>query len=121
MPHGLKSLCREMVRHFDRHRHQINGGIIWLCLSDDTPDLKSFLGDIHGELDWFGLDKFDTRFRAQFTLNANWKTVVDAFNETWLVPHTHHATLSEIVQWGKAHLRICNPHSWMSIPVKGPD
>jgi len=95
------------------------GGFIWICLSDETPDLKTFLGDIHGELDWFGLDGFDTRFRAEFTLDANWKTVVDAFNETWHVPHTHQSTLSEIVQWGKAHLRICNPHSWMSIPVKG--
>ena len=94
-------------------------GFIWICLSDETPDLKTFLGDIHEELDWFGLDRFDTRFRVEFTLNANWKTVVDAFNETWHVPSTHHSTLSEIVQWGKARLRICDPHSWMSIPVKG--
>jgi choline monooxygenase len=94
-------------------------GFVWICLSRDAPDLKGFLGDIHTELDWFGLGSFDTRFRFELTLNANWKTVVDAFNETWHVPHTHKSTLSEIVQWSKAHLRICGPHSWMSIPVKG--
>jgi choline monooxygenase len=94
-------------------------GFAWICLSDDAPDLRTYLGDIATELDWFGLEKFDTRFRFDLTLNANWKTVVDAFNETWHVPHTHQSTLSEIVQWGKAHLRICDPHSWMTIPVKG--
>lgn len=94
-------------------------GFVWLCLSDETPDLRTFLGDIHTELEWFGLDTFETRFRTDFTLNANWKTVVDAFNETWHVPFTHHATLSDIVQWSKARLTICDPHSWMSIPVKG--
>jgi choline monooxygenase len=100
-------------------RVQEYAGFVWICLSDATPDLKTYLGDIATELDWFGLDKFDTCFRFDLTLNANWKLVVDAFNETWHVPFTHHATLSEIVQWGKAHLRICDPHSWMTIPVKG--
>jgi choline monooxygenase len=95
------------------------GGFVWICLSDDAPDLRTFLGDIATELDWFGLERFDIPFRLELTLDANWKTVVDAFNETWHVPHTHQATLSDVVQWGKAHLRICNPHSWMSIPVKG--
>jgi phenylpropionate dioxygenase-like ring-hydroxylating dioxygenase large terminal subunit len=94
-------------------------GFIWICLSAETPDLKTFLGDIHNEIGWFGLDRFTVPYRSAFTLKANWKTVVDAFNETWHVPFTHQSTLSEIVQWGKAHLRICNPHSWMSIPVKG--
>jgi choline monooxygenase len=94
-------------------------GFVWICLSRETADLKSYLGEIGTELDWFGLEKFETRFRFDLTLNANWKLVVDAFNETWHVPFTHHATLSSIVEWGKAHLRICDPHSWMTIPVKG--
>jgi choline monooxygenase len=94
-------------------------GFAWICLSGDAPDLRTYLGDIATELDWFKMETFDTRFRFDIMLNANWKTVVDAFNETWHVPHTHQATLSEIIQWGKAHLRICDPHSWMTIPVKG--
>ncbi|WP_218006085.1 aromatic ring-hydroxylating oxygenase subunit alpha [Novosphingobium lentum] len=95
------------------------GGFVWLCLSSDTKDLKTYLGDIGTELDWFGLETFDVRYRFDLVLDANWKVVVDAFNETWHVPFTHQATLSEIVQWGKARLRICDPHSWMTIPVKG--
>ena len=95
------------------------GGFVWLCLSDDVPDLPTFLGDIGTELAWFGLEGFRVPYRLELTLTANWKTVVDAFNETWHVPFTHGATLSEIVQWSQAHLRICAPHSWMTIPVKG--
>ncbi|MEZ5689200.1 MAG: aromatic ring-hydroxylating dioxygenase subunit alpha [Caenibius sp.] len=95
------------------------GGFVWLCFAEDTPDLRTFLGDIADELDWFALDKFDVRYRFDLTLDANWKVVVDAFNETWHVPFTHQETLSEVVQWGKAHLRICDPHSWMTIPVRG--
>lgn len=95
------------------------GGFVWLCFDQETPDLRPFLGDIATELDWFELENFDVRYRFDVTLEANWKVVVDAFNETWHVPFTHQETLSEVVQWGKAHLRICDPHSWMTIPVRG--
>ena len=94
-------------------------GFAWLCLDDNMPGLKEYLGDIGAELDWFDLHEFDVRYRFDVMLDANWKVAVDAFNETWHVPFTHQATLSDIVQWGKAQLRICDPHSWMTIPVKG--
>ena len=100
-------------------RVEVFGGFAWICLSDDVPDLRTYLAEIGAELDWFGLERFDTRYRLELTLEANWKVVVDAFNETWHVPFTHQETLSQIVQWGKARLRICDPHSWMTIPVKG--
>lgn len=95
------------------------GGFVWISFDCAAPDLRTYLGDIAAELDWFGLDDFEVRYRFEMELTANWKLVVDAFNETWHVPFTHQDTLSEVVQWGKAHLRICDPHSWMSIPVRG--
>ena len=64
-------------------------GFIWICFSDDAPDLRTYLGEIATELDWFGLENFDTRYRFDLMLDANWKVVVDAFNETWHVPFTH--------------------------------
>jgi phenylpropionate dioxygenase-like ring-hydroxylating dioxygenase large terminal subunit len=100
-------------------RVETYAGFAWLCLGEDVPPLKEYLADIGEELDWFHLDGFDVRYRFDVMLDANWKVVVDAFNETWHVPFTHQETLSDIVQWGKAHLRICDPHSWMTIPVKG--
>jgi phenylpropionate dioxygenase-like ring-hydroxylating dioxygenase large terminal subunit len=67
----------------------------------------------------YSLDGFTTRRRHSATLHANWKIVVDAFNETWHVPFTHKDTLSDLVRWREAVLRITSPHSWMTIPVNG--
>lgn len=95
------------------------GSFIWICLSDETPDLVNYLGDVGEELAFYKLDSFGTRFRFQLELNANWKVVVDAFNETWHVPFTHQATLGKLVLWRDAHLRITPPHSWMTLPLAG--
>lgn len=95
------------------------GGFVWICFSDEGPDLKTYLGTIGEELDFFGLDKFETKYRFRLELDANWKMVVDAFNETWHVPWTHTKTLSKLVLWRDARLRITTPHSWMTIPLEG--
>lgn len=95
------------------------GGFVWICLSDDVPPLKAWLGDVGEELSWYGLDRFENRFRFEMEVSANWKMVVDAFNETWHVPFTHKDTLGKLVLWRDAHLRITPPHSWMTLPVAG--
>lgn len=95
------------------------GGFVWLCFSDDVPDLVEYLGDIGRLLARYDLDRYETRYRTSVRLTANWKIVVDAFNETWHVPFTHQHTLSGFIQWRDAVLRITSPHSWMSIPVRG--
>jgi phenylpropionate dioxygenase-like ring-hydroxylating dioxygenase large terminal subunit len=94
-------------------------GWIWLCLGEGVPDLREYLGQVGDELDGYGLDRFTTLYRHSVTLDANWKIVVDAFNETWHVPFTHKDTLSGIIRWREAVLRITSPHSWMTIPVTG--
>jgi choline monooxygenase len=94
-------------------------GFIWICLSNDVPELKIYLGAIGEELDFYGLDRFETRFRFTLELKANWKVVVDAFNETWHVPFTHPKSLGHLVQWRDAHLHLTPPHSWMTLPLKG--
>jgi phenylpropionate dioxygenase-like ring-hydroxylating dioxygenase large terminal subunit len=94
-------------------------GFVWLAFDDALPDLKSYLGVIGEELDGYKLDTFSTKYRARLELNANWKLVVDAFNETWHVPFTHKGTLTGIIMWRDAILHIEPPHSWMTLPVRG--
>jgi phenylpropionate dioxygenase-like ring-hydroxylating dioxygenase large terminal subunit len=94
-------------------------GWVWLCFADSTPDLLEYLGDIGQELGGYSLDEYRVEHRKSVRLNANWKLVMDAFNETWHVPFTHKDTLSGTVRWREAILRITSPHSWMTIPVKG--
>ncbi len=74
------------------------GGWIWLAFADDVPPLTEYLGDIGTELAGYGLDDFTVRFRTSVLLKANWKIVVDAFNETWHVPFTHQDTLAGLVR-----------------------
>lgn len=95
------------------------GGWIWLTLSDTAPELPEYLGVIGEELSWYGLEGFTTQYRHTVRLQANWKIVVDAFNETWHVPFTHQDTLAGVVMWRDAALKIESPHSWMTLPVRG--
>jgi choline monooxygenase len=95
------------------------GSWIWMTLSDSTPDLPTYLGEIGEELSGYGLDRYTTVYRQTAVLKANWKIVVDAFNETWHVPFTHPETLGGVVRWREAALKITSPHSWMTLPVRG--
>lgn len=95
------------------------GGLIWLCFSDETPDLWPYLGEIGKELSGYGLEEFRTVYRKEVVLNANWKIVIDGFNETWHVPFTHQESLGGIVRWREAELHVPSPHSWMTIPIRG--
>ncbi len=94
-------------------------GFVWLCFDDSVPDLRTYLGVVGDELAWYGMENFDTKFRATLHLKANWKLVVDAFNETWHVPFTHQDTLTGLVLWRDAILHLEPPHSWMTLPVRG--
>ncbi len=93
-------------------------GLVWIALTDDVPPLHEYLGEIKGELDGYGLDEFRTVYRAQWNIGANWKTVIDGFNETWHVPFTHKDSLAGMVQWRDAAFTILEPHSMMTIPYK---
>jgi phenylpropionate dioxygenase-like ring-hydroxylating dioxygenase large terminal subunit len=94
-------------------------GFVWLTLSDDLPDLREYLGEIFNELAWYGIERFEPKYHTEITLKANWKVVVDGFNETWHVPFTHSDTLAGMMLWRDAAMRIIPPHSWMTLPVRG--
>jgi len=94
-------------------------GFIWINLAGEGPDLQTFLGKLWDELGYYGMERFAVRYRRTLDIDANWKAVVDAFNETWHVPFTHNASLGRLILWRDAHLYICPPHSWMALPVAG--
>ncbi len=94
-------------------------GLVWLALHDDIPELREYLGDLWDELGYYHMENFEIRYRQSAELNANWKVVIDAFNETWHVPSTHQETLSGLMLWRDARLKICSPHSWMTLPIAG--
>lgn len=94
-------------------------GWVWINFAADAPPLEEYLGKIGIELDRYGLDGYRIAYRETQELNANWKIVIDAFNETWHVPFTHKDTLGRLVMWRDAALKIESPHSWMTLPLHG--
>jgi choline monooxygenase len=100
-------------------RHAEALGWIWICFDDDAPGFENYLGEVGNELARYGLDEYRVTHRETSVLDANWKIVVDAFNETWHVPFTHKDTLASFVMWRDAVIRIESPHSWMTLPLRG--
>lgn len=94
-------------------------GFVWISMSDDVPPLREYLGPVGDLIDRYGIDGFEFRYREPIRLKANWKLVIDAFNETWHVPFTHQGTLTGIVLWRDAILHLEPPHSWMELPLRG--
>jgi choline monooxygenase len=93
-------------------------GFVWIALEPAVPPLEEYLGELGPELAGYGLDTWDSLYRAEWEIGANYKTVMDAFNETWHVPFTHKNTVKGGLLWRDAALRIMKPHSMMAIPVR---
>lgn len=111
--------CEVEGLHTPRVRVQEWAGFVWIALSEEAPPLREYLGPVGELIDRYGIDRFDFRFRKPLQLKANWKLVVDAFNETWHVPFTHKETLVGIILWRDAILHLEPPHSWMELPLRG--
>lgn len=93
-------------------------GLVWLVLDPDAVQLEPFLGELHSELNGYALDGWEAPYRDEWRIGANYKTVIDAFNETWHVPFTHKHTVRGGLLWRDAALRMMKPHSMMAIPVR---
>lgn len=93
-------------------------GFVWLALDADTPPLERYLADLGPEIEGYGFASWEARFSHSWTVEANWKTVIDAFNETWHVPFTHRDTVRGGLLWRDAQLRMLPPHSMMAIPLR---
>jgi phenylpropionate dioxygenase-like ring-hydroxylating dioxygenase large terminal subunit len=71
------------------------GGFVFVSMDPDPPPLREFLEPLPSLLAPYRLE--DMRFRAAITtvLPANWKTVLDAFNEGYHVQGAH----PQILPW----------------------
>lgn len=65
------------------------GGMIWVCMSEDAPDLRAYLGPIIEMIEPFR--PHDMRLVEDQTcrLACNWKAVFDNFGELYHVEHIH--------------------------------
>ena len=71
------------------------GGFVWICLDDAAAPLLEYLDPLPGVLAPYHLEGMRIRSYLSTVLPANWKVVVDAFNEGYHVQGTH----PQILPW----------------------
>ena len=65
------------------------GGFAWYSLADSPEPLREFLGPIPQHLDAYNFDRMVQTRDITVEWNCNWKTSVDAFNESYHVQGIH--------------------------------
>lgn len=86
-------------------------GWLWFTLDEEAPGLAEYLGPLAEKLGAYHMEKGAIVDYKTFEFGANWKTVFDAFNESY-----HFQTLhSDILTWGNedAPITLLNIHSYM--------
>ncbi|WP_242770867.1 aromatic ring-hydroxylating dioxygenase subunit alpha [Sphingopyxis sp. YF1] len=70
-------------------RHDVWGGFVFLCMDEKAPPLAEFLGVLEPHLAVYRLEDMVTVKDVEVEWPANWKTVVDAFLESYHVHAIH--------------------------------
>src|SRR5581483_8686275 len=65
------------------------GGFVWINLDGEAPPLLEYLGPLVPLLEPYHLGRLRMRAYRSTILPANWKAVIDAFNEGYHVQGTH--------------------------------
>jgi len=86
-------------------------GWIWFCLDSATPPLSDYLGPVAARLEPYGMSEATIVDYKTFRFRCNWKTVLDAFNESYHFQCLH----SDILSWGSedAPITLLGLHSMM--------
>jgi len=87
------------------------GGWVWINMDPDCEPLRDYLEPIATLLDPYEFEKMRYRWRQWLVFPCNWKTALEAFNES------HHAAIShpQLNKWGGMPFYWCRTagkHAW---------
>lgn len=87
------------------------GGWLWINMDPDCEPLRDYLEPVATLLDPFELEKMRYRWRQWLVFPCNWKTALEAFNES------HHAAIThpQLCEWGTTPFYWCRAagkHAW---------
>jgi glycine betaine catabolism A len=92
--HELPAIPDDELRLVDV-RVETWGGFVFVNLDPDAPPLLAWLEDVPGWIDPYRPERMWLTGRKETVIPANWKVVVDAFNEGYHIAATH----PEILRW----------------------
>lgn len=78
-------------------------GWIFVAMDPDVPSLREYLGDVPEYLACYALEKTRMVWHVEMKTPANWKLVLNAFNEAYHVEATHPQTKSSTILPSEAH------------------
>ncbi len=102
------------------------GGFVWYTLDADAPSLQEFLGPIPQHLDPYNLSRMVQTRDITVEWECNWKTSVDAFNESYHVQGIHPQLLYYLhdldiqIDCYERHSRYLIPFGTLSPRVRQP-
>ncbi|MEM8581665.1 MAG: aromatic ring-hydroxylating dioxygenase subunit alpha, partial [Pseudomonadota bacterium] len=78
------------------HRVEERAGFVFVCLSESAADLDDVLGDFLAVHAPWPLERLITKRRREFTVNCNWKSFLEVFNEYYHLPFVHPTTVNGV-------------------------
>ena len=95
------------------------GGFVWINLAgpEAAPDLLDWIGaDIVADLGRFALEKMVVHAKVVYDIPANYKAIVDGFNEVYHATELHHTSKEFTVASRSTTYHLTGPHSMMFVP-----
>lgn len=103
--------------HLEAVRCEVWRGYVFINLSDDAPDLKTWLGPIDEDFSW--VENLRPSHRRERVVACNWRATIEAFIEVYHIgtvhPESvglslnHRGTVSSFYQHGHSRMIVPNP------------
>lgn len=98
---GMFDLNKDEHGLFEVQSDIWNGFIFFNLDDENTTSLADYLGGFGPALTGYPFDEGVSRFQIACTLNANWKSVIDSFAETYHVPALHRYSIADTLAGGE--------------------
>ena len=92
------------------------GGLIFINMDGNAPPLREWIGLPEGYIENYEIDKMNVIRHVRTEWMANWKTGVDAFYESYHLPHIHPQTQGVMEDFVQVDL-YPNGFSRMIVPI----
>lgn len=92
------------------------GGLIFINMDGKAPHLRDWIGLPPGYIENYEIEKMNVVRHVRSEWMANWKTGVDAFYETYHLPHIHPQTQGVMEDYSQIDL-YPNGFSRMIVPI----
>jgi phenylpropionate dioxygenase-like ring-hydroxylating dioxygenase large terminal subunit len=92
------------------------GGFVWVTFDPDPSPLRHFLGAVASQLDGYRLADMRPLARRSWTLQCNWKAVLDNAAESYHIRDVHGQSIGRVMD-ACFEFHALYPHQLLTIPI----